>query len=532
MPGIRGGKFKHQHLREAGGRWAEALLLCGTMIMALTGRAAPTNDLVRTDDRGANARLLIIPQPKSVQTGAGSFLWRADAAWRMAAPLRDERLWAATTNLLADSHGHFKRHGGGGYFLEIGKKRSWDFPAGTNEPLWALNPEGYHLSVTAKGVLLEASTAQGAFYGLQTLGQLLETDGKTLRCPVVEIADWPSLKFRGVHWFPSASGVPMYHQLIDRVFSTLKFNSCVVECEAARWDSHPEIAMTNSIGKADLRSLVGDCRRRFLDPLPLVNVPGHADWMFRNGENTDLAEDPAALYACCVRNPKTIAFIEQVMTECIEVFHPTTFHIGHDEITLRGRFPDPDCPYCRGATATTLMAESANRLAAWLAGQGIATMIWGDMLLGPGEAADATTAKTVALARERRAAISKTITVADWHYVWNADRRSLDALQQDGFHTIASTWEEPVNIFRFSQAAVASGADGLLQTTWDGYFPDQREIKREIDQFAAYVLAADYAWSGRKDPPAQLGYDAREIFRRAYAGKFATPRATAEAVGK
>jgi hypothetical protein len=217
------------------------------------------------------------------------------------------------------------------------------------------------------------------------------------------------------------------------------------------------------------------------------------------------------------------------MTECIAVFHPQTFHIGYDEITLRGRFPNPDCPYCHGATATALMTESANHLASWLAARGIGTMMWGDMLLGPDEAADATRATTVVEARLRRAGLSKKITITDWHYVWNADHRSLEALQQAGFPTIAATWEEPVNIFRFSQAAIASGSQGLLQTTWDGYFPDQREMKRELDQFAAYVIAADYAWSGRSDPPAQLGYDAREIFRRAYQGKFAWPRKNAAA---
>jgi N-acetyl-beta-hexosaminidase len=393
-------------------------------------------------------------------------------------------------------------------------------PAGPSAPAWATNAEGYHLSVNTNGLLIQAATAQGAFYGLQTLAQLRTTVAGRPNCPAVEVADWPSLRFRGVHWFPSAAGVAMDERLINNVFSTYKFNTCVIQCEAARWDSHPEIAMRRGIAKADLRKLVADCRSRFLEPIPLVDVPGHADWMFRHGQHTNLIEDLQTPYACCVRNPQTIQFIEDVMAECLEVFHPQTFHLGFDEITLRGRFPNPDCPYCHDATATTLMAESAGQLAGWLAARGVATMIWGDMLLAPGEAADATNARTVAEARERRAAIAKNITIADWHYVWNADRTSLDILQQAGFHTIASTWEEPVNIYRFSQAAVASGSEGLLQTTWAGFFPDERDLQREIDQYAAYIIAADYAWSGRADPPARLGYEARAVFLKAYAAKF------------
>jgi len=467
--------------------------------------------------------LLVIPQPKSLHPGAGVFVWPPDSRWRLRAPVRDERLWEAAGGLLESKRGHLASHQQSWMSLQIGKGNAADFPIGTNAPAWAVNPEGYHLSVTTNGIVILASTAQGAFYGLQTLGQLMESDGRNFTCPVVEIADWPSLRFRGVHWFPSASGAPMDRRLIERVFSTFKFNACVVQCEAARWNSHPEIAMTNSISKADLRQLVELCRRRFIEPIPLINVPGHADWMFRHGQNLELVEDPKTPYACCVNNPKTIQFIEDVMTECIDVFHPKIFHIGHDEITLRGRFPNPDSPFYHGETPTRLMTESANRLADWLAARGIATMMWGDMLLAPGEAADATSAKTPGEAKERRAELSKKITIADWHYIWNADARSLKALQSDGFHTIAATWREPVNIFRFSQAAIATGSDGLLQTTWDGYFPDEREIKRSLDQFAAYVIAADYAWSGRADPPAKLGYEAGEIFLKAYAGKPAPP---------
>jgi hexosaminidase len=499
-----------------------SLLLFSLTFTASVTRAATDAAVISTNQ--STTDLLIIPEPKSLHRETGIFVGRRETAWWLQGPECDERLWLAASSWLAARTGQFTTNSGAGYCLEIGKNQR---PAGamgaeTNEP-WGTNPEGYHLLVTTQGISLEASTAQGAFYGLQTLGQLMKMDGRNFSCPAVEIKDWPSLRFRGVHWFPSASGTPMYRQLIDTVFSTLKFNQCVVQCEAARWDSHPEIAMTNSISKADLRMLVEECRRRFIEPIPLVDVPGHADWMFRHHQNTNLVEDPATPYACCVRNPQTIKLIEDVMTECIDVFHPQMFHIGFDEITLRGRFPNPDCPFCHGATATTLMTESANRLAEWLAARGIKTMMWGDMLLGPGEAADATSAATVAEAKLRRSGLSKKITIADWHYVWNADSTSLDALQRDGFHTIAATWEEPVNIFRFSQAAIFSGADGLLQTTWDGYFPDQREIKRELEQFAAYVIAADYAWSGRRDPPAQLGYDAREIFRRAYQGKFGWP---------
>ncbi len=462
--------------------------------------------------------LRVIPQPKSLVPGTGDLVWSHNSPWILQAPAPDARLWQAASEIFGSPNGTFITNAASDFRLQLGIPASATFPTGPHTPAWATNAEGYFLSVHTNQLRIQSATAQGAFYGLQTLAQLRSSGDNHFHCPAVVVADWPSLTFRGVHWFPSASGAAMDQRLIDHVFSAFKFNHCVIQCEAARWDSHPEIAMRNSISKPALRQLVAACRQRFLEPIPLVNLPGHAEWMFRHGQNTNLIEDPQTPYACCVRNPQTVAFLESVLTECLEVFHPQTFHLGFDEITLRGRFPNPDCPFCRAAPATTLMTESANHWADWLAARGVGTLIWGDMLLGPGEAADATSAKTTLEATGRRAGLAKTITIADWHYVWDADRRSLDALHQAGFPTIATTWSEPVNIYRFSQAALASGSGGLLQSTWAGFFPDERELTREINQFAAYILAADYAWSGRTNPPAQLGYDAQAVFLQAYAG--------------
>jgi hexosaminidase len=477
-----------------------------------------------------NSTLLIIPQPKSVRQGTGAFVWKRSSHWQLQGPVRDERLYNSVCELLTSKSGRFVTKKQAGYSLLIGAGQKTDFPTGTNSPTWFSNPEGYRISVTPKGLLIQSSTAQGVFYGLQTLGQLMETSESRFSCPVVEIEDWPSLKFRGVHWFPSAPGVPMYLKQITNVFPMLKLNQCVMECEAARWDSHPEVAMPKSISKADLRRLVEECRNRFIEPIPLVDVPGHATWMFEHKQNLDLAEDPETPYACCMNNPKTYEFLESVMTECIDIFHPKSFHLGYDEIAWRGRFPNTNCPLCKTETMTSLITKSANKLSDWLATRGIGTMIWGDMLLARGEADNATNAESLEEARKRRAGISKKIIIADWHY-WKGDRRSLDAFQQDGFHTIAATFSLQTNIFRFSQVAIAHGSDGLLQTTWDGFFPDESVIQKQTEQFAAYVLAADYAWSGRNESPDKLGYDPKEIFLKAYAGKFARPQPAASGGG-
>jgi hexosaminidase len=484
-------------------------------MLACGAQEQPRSPLSKETSPGTRLPL-IIPQPKFLRAGSGSFRLPPDCEWVLRAATRDERLFQAAQAALAGQSGAFETAIEPWVMLKVGVISATNFPTGPHLPRWASDPEGYRLTVQTNGLAILAGTAQGAFYGLQTLMQLRQQSSDERACPVLEIEDWPALRFRGVHWFPSASGVPMHEKLIRNVFGAFKFNRSVIQCEAAQWDKHPEITARNAISKAGLRQLAATCRSRFQEPIPLINVPGHAEWIFRNGSNRDFVEDPQTPYAYCVNHSKSYAFVQDVLSECLPIFESKYCHLGHDEVTMRGRFPNPECPRCQGATTTELVVKHANRLNEWLSARGVESMIWGDMLLGPGEAKDATHAKTVADAQARRAAISKKIIIVDWHYAAAADARSLEILQKEGFQVVAASWYTPANIHHLAQAALATGAEGLLQTTWMGYFPDERAMQSQLQQFTAFVLAAEYAWSGRKEAPAELGYDPKEVFLRAY----------------
>jgi hypothetical protein len=386
-----------------------------------------------------------------------------------------------------------------------------------DKPGWR---ELYQIRVTRNYIVVLGRTAAGAFYGLQTLRQLAKRTNTGIEFHGAEILDWPSLTFRGAHLFVGNRARPYHQKLISRIFSRYKLNHLVLQCEYVRWDTDPSIAVDFSMSKKDLIADVEYARTHFMEVSPLINSLGHAEWMFKNGRNLDLAEDPVTPYAVRVRKPETHAFLRSIIDEALEIFKPNWFHIGHDEVSLFGRYPFRPESISAGSTLqeaeTNLFLENVHRLHSHLQGRSVKTMLWGDMLLNRSESSDmAANAPTPEIARQRREGLPFDVVIADWHYSPEPKERykSLQVFQSHGFPVIATTWYNPENIYHFARAAIEQKALGLLQSTWAGYNSHEGVLKTEMRQFVAFILAAEYAWSGNPLPPDRLPYRAEQIFK-------------------
>ncbi len=363
-------------------------------------------------------------------------------------------------------------------------------------------PEGYDLTAASDGVLLRAADARGFLHAVRTLEQLItvQPTGQTI-VRAATIRDWPSLPFRGIHMFTGGQGPELHIELIRNVIAALKMNRLVLESEYVEWDSHPEIHHPEyGMPKDDVRRILAVCREQDIEVIPLVMSLGHCQWMFTNDQNLELAEDPDAKWAYCVTNPKTYDFIYEVYAEALELFQPKWFHIGHDEFTHRGRYPcrESSKPY----TADELLMMDVTRLHEWFGERGVRLMMWGDMLLGPGEAPDACHAASVESAAALREQLPEDIVVADWHYAaaQPAAFVSVDKFHATGHETVAATWYRPGNTVNYAIAACEKKSLGLLQTTWAGYSLDPESFKQHMHQYAAYVLAAEAAWNADSPP--------------------------------
>ena len=388
----------------------------------------------------------------------------------------------------------------------------------------ALAEQMYSIEIADDVQIKRVQGAAGFRNALMTLEQLVRFDqanGPAFR--QARIYDYPSMPFRGIHFFTGKGARDLQKKMVSEILSPLKINKLVYQVDYIKWDTAPESnSEAYGMEKADAKAVADAAKERGIDVIPLVNTFGHSEWLLQNQAMRKYADDPADPFAYDPSNPNVYKICESIYREAIDLFHPTIVHIGHDEVADEG-FPKKAANKKVGATQ--LLINDILHYHRFLHRLGIRTMMWGDTLLAPGEAPDATTAPGVDEAARRRSLLPKDILISDWHYkaVAPSDYKSLKTFGEAGFDTVASTWATPANIVHFAEAAQmdygTSHSRGLLQTTWAGYSFDQQSLSNNLDQYAAYVLAAEAAWTGGATDPDELPFDYKQEFLRRWNGE-------------
>ncbi len=377
------------------------------------------------------------------------------------------------------------------------------------------NPEGYCLYTDGKNTYVAASTEQGLYYGFTSLVQTVKITPNQMAFKGVKIQDYPAMPFRGVHCLSAKNGGDEISKGVRDLMARFKMNNMVWECEYIIWDGHkelehPEYGMT----KNEARKVIKTAQENFIEITPLVQSLGHSAWIFQNGHNMDLAEDPDKPYAYMVTNPRTYDFIFSVYQEALDLFHPKYFHIGHDEVNTDAGARYPYRSKASGLSETELIMGDINKLHAWFKERNVRVMMWGDMFLHLSEAPDAAFASSTTEAKERRDLLPKDIFITDWHYV--ADKASsypsLKTWKDAGFDVVGAGWYRPENIRTHAAAAARYGVNGYLQTTWAGFNFKINNNREAWHQYWAYILAAEYAWSGDSTELDKLPFEAKQVF--------------------
>ena len=231
--------------------------------------------------------------------------------------------------------------------------------------------EGYVLSVNKKNILIEGGSAAGVFYGVQTLRKALadeeQTKGGSVLLPAVNIVDAPRFTWRGMHLdcsrhFFSVSFVKKYIDLLAmhnmNVFHWHLTDDQGWRIEIKKWPKLIEVGShrtgtiigTNSdiddetpyggyYTQEEAREIVAYAKERHITVVPEIDMPGHMLAALASYPELGCTGGPYqvghywGVYkdVLCVGNEKVYQFIEDVLTEIMDIFPSEVIHIGGDE---------------------------------------------------------------------------------------------------------------------------------------------------------------------------------------------------------
>ena len=199
--------------------------------------------------------------------------------------------------------------------------------------------EAYHLSITRKGILLEATTPKGMYWGRQTLEQLKFTKNKKTWMPQCDITDWPAFRIRGFMHDVGRSYIPV--EELKREISLLSrykinvFHWHLTENQAWRLEckKYPQLNapenMEREKGKfytlEEARQLVEFCKQHQVLLIPEIDMPGHSA-AFERTFKTDMQSE------------KGTQILKDIIDEVCATFDVPYLHIGTDEV----QFTNPD----------------------------------------------------------------------------------------------------------------------------------------------------------------------------------------------
>jgi len=246
--------------------------------------------------------------------------------------------------------------------------------------------QGYTLTIDTNNVIVKARTKQGLFYGMQTLGEMIRSSSHNRILKACVIRDWPACKMRGCYLSltsikVSEQTLPALKKLID-VFASLKINALVVEIAGNMRYEKEKFIKESPFSKEQVADLVAYAKSRYFEVIPYLQVMSHARWASSHPGYKQLLEDPKFATswnaAFCSSNPNVDKFIENIITENIEVFKPNYFHLGFDEVYLG---PFKQCPKCIDQEASKLFLAQINKSSAILKMHKVTPIIYHDSFL-------------------------------------------------------------------------------------------------------------------------------------------------------
>jgi hexosaminidase len=335
-------------------------------------------------EKGNKDQCSLIPQPNELKTNAGHFAFNQSTVFYVSPELDKNSLsiidsFAQNLNAISGFQTTSQPLEG----TEALPKKNIVFKANKD-----IVPEGYELSIQPDAVIIQASDRSGIFYAIQTLKQLLPTaiygDQPTSDAqwtlPCMEIKDAPRFGYRGLHidvarhFFPKEEMKKILDLMALHKQNTLHWHLTddqgwrieikkyprLTEIGSIRnktmirkeWDNYDTTPYGGFYTQEDIKEVVKYAEERCINIIPEVDLPGHMMAALAAYPDLGCTGGPYEVSGqwgvrddvLCPGKEKTFTFIEDVLTEVMELFPSEYIHIGGDECP---KVRWEKCPKCQ-----------------------------------------------------------------------------------------------------------------------------------------------------------------------------------------
>lgn len=448
---------------------------------------------------------MMIPQPREIQPLAGTFSLHG------ASLVMDASCGAETFGLMKRLRGTIEETTGivcpitrteGG----AGKEGNLFFTRSAGEA------EEYRLAVRPNGVQVTGSGYPGVFRAVQTLTQLLRTEGGRLPC--MEIHDFPAFSNRGFLLDVTRGCVPKTEtlkKLVD-LLASLKVNQLQLYFEHSfAFRNQSEVwAGAGALTSEDVLELDAYCRERCVELIPCMQTFGHLYHALRSLSHRELCElgEDSEPFSWCgrmhhhtlnVSDPRSFAFVKEMLDEFLPLYSSRRFNICCDETFDLGKGKSRSLAEKEGIDE--LYLDFFLQVYRYVHEKGREVLFWGDIFL-----------KHPSLLQR----IPHDAVALNWDYSSHPQESGVCLLAEAGLRQYVcpgtQVWNTLVpdltamraNISAMTAYGVKYHAEGVLNTSWGDY----GNVNLFSAAFPGMAYGAALSWN-----PAGAGVPAEEINR-------------------
>lgn len=408
------------------------------------------------------AALKLIPPPQQIEMRAGRFdlkqgggLALVDLSCRLAAEQWREELARQGIRPFAASQAYV--------YIGTRDKLARELRGQDLQLLADKGSEAYFLLVEPRRIVIAGNSSAGAFYGMQTLKQLVRAYREGATIPCCRIWDWPRLKYRGYSDDISRGPIPTmeFFKRQIRTMAEFKMNMLTFYTEHVfKLQKHPKIAPPEGLTAEEVKELSAYARQYNVELVGNFQSFGHFGNILKHEEYAHLRETPGIITPA---KEESYQFLDEVYSEICPAYDSPLFNVNCDETYGLGEGPSKELAAQIGVGG--VYVRHMIRLHALLQKYGKRMMMWGDIALLHPEIVQKLPQDTILLSWGYGAAPSY--------------ERAIAPFVKAGFEFMVcpgvSCWSRIfpdydnafVNIQNYVRDGARLGALGMLNTTWD-----------------------------------------------------------------